>query len=280
MTLSRWSAKLRLSLTGNPDESRVAATFQNENSSHFAASYERIDPHIRYALAHLLQSLATPSGSESEPEDGEPKSRKRRLPKYATREEVAALLAQPNLRSATGLRDRCMMELMYRAGLRVSETCLLEPRDVYLVGDEGRIRIVGGKSGDSTAYFDPASVWPLLEKWRGVRADLGFAESRWLFCTIKASLTVKGGSHDPGRPVSRRAVQRMMERRCRKAGIAHITPHMLRHTFATELLDEGFHIRKVQALMRHANLATTEIYLHLADSGLGAEVAARGRPRS
>jgi integrase/recombinase XerD len=68
----------------------------------------------------------------------------------------------------------------------------------------------------------------------------------------------------------------MMERRSRKAGV-QITPHVLRHTFATELLDEGFSIKEVQALMRHRNLRTTEIYLHLADSKLGAQVAERQR---
>ena len=257
----------------SPDSSRAAAA----RSSLFAASSEGIDPHIQYALAHLLQSLATGDGAKDVPQDVEPKSRKRKLPRYASREEVAALFAQPNLRSATGLRDRCMMELMYRAGLRVSEVCALEPRDVYLVEGQGRVRVVGGKTGDSTAYFDPASVWALLERWKALRDELGLGECSYLFCTVKNSLTRMGGYKERGRPVSRRATQRMMDRRSSKAGLSKITPHMLRHSFATELLDEGFTIREVQALMRHANLRTTEIYLHLADSGLGAQVANRQR---
>jgi site-specific recombinase XerD len=170
-----------------------------------------------------------------------------------------------------------MMELMYRAGLRVGEVCALELRDVYLVGEEGRVRVVDGKGGDGTAYFDPDSVWPLLERWKAVRADLGLETSPWLFCTIKSSQTRFGGTHLPGRPVSVRAVQRMINRRARKAGLPRMSPHVLRHTFATELLDEGFSIREVQALMRHRNLRTTEIYLHLADSKLGAQVAERQR---
>jgi len=256
-----------------PGHSRAAAA----QSSLFAASSEGIDPHIQFALAHLLQSLATEDGAESEPESSEPKSRKRKLPRYASKEEIAALFAQANLRSASGLRDRCMMELMYRAGLRVGEVCALEPRDVYLVKGQGRVRIVGGKTGDSTAYFDPASVWSLLERWKALRATLGLGECPHLFCTIKGSLTRMGGRKERGRRVSVRATQRMMDRRASKAGLGKITPHMLRHTFATELLDEGFTIREVQALMRHANLRTTEIYLHLADYGLGVQVANRQR---
>jgi integrase/recombinase XerD len=262
---------------GSPDRSRAAAPLGTANNPHFAALAEGIDPHIQYAVAHLLQSLATGNGVEGEPKAPEPRSRKRRLPKYASREEIAALFAQPNLRSATGLRDRCLMELMYRSGLRVSEACHLEPRDVYLVNGQGRIRVIAGKSGDDTAYFDPASVWPLLERWKAMRADLGLEDCPWLFCTVKNSLTRKGGYHDRGRPVSKRAVERMMARRCLKAGVSHITPHMLRHTFATELLDEGFTIREVQALMRHANLKSTEIYLHLADASLGAKITQRER---
>jgi integrase/recombinase XerD len=167
--------------------------------------------------------------------------------------------------------------LMYRAGLRVGEVCNLEPRDVYLVGMQGRVRVIGGKAGDATAYFDPQSVWPLIKRWRKVRTELGLGECRYLFCTVKNSLTRMGGYKERGRPVSRRAVQRMMDRRTAKAGLSKITPHMLRHSFATELLDEGFSIREVQALMRHANLRTTEIYLHLADSSLGAQIAKRQR---
>jgi site-specific recombinase XerD len=171
-----------------------------------------------------------------------------------------------------------MLELMYRAGLRVGEVCNLEPRDVYLNGNEGRVRVINGKTGDSTAYFDPDSVWPLLDRWKARKTMLGLDTSRWLFCTVKSSLTRKGGLHVPGRPVSVRAVQKMVDRRARKAGLPKMSPHVLRHTFATELLDEGFSIREVQALMRHRNLRTTEIYLHLADSRLGSQVAERERP--
>jgi integrase/recombinase XerD len=176
------------------------------------------------------------------------KSRKRKIPKTLTRAEVRALLGACVLRYPTGLRDRCMLELMYRAGLRVSEVCALRPEDVNT--ERGEIHIVDGKSGDSTAYFDPApsfdgrTIAALLERWRALRADLGFGDCPWLFCTIKGSLTVKGGRKYPGRPVSRRAVQRMTKRRAAKAGIdpTRVTPHRLRHTYCTELLEDGFSI--------------------------------------
>lgn len=181
--------------------------------------------------------------------------RKRRLPKTLTREEVRRLLDAPNLRAPTGLRNRCMLELMYRAGLRVGEVCALTPRDVDLAG--GTIRVLDGKGGDGTAYFAVDEVRPLLEAWLRERRRRKIGASAPLFCTLKGS------------PVGVRYVQKMVGRMKLRASItATCTPHVLRHTFATELLDEGFTIREVQDAIRHADVSTTMIYTHVLNTQL------------
>lgn len=187
---------------------------------------------------------------------------KRKLPKTLTRAEVRRLLAAPNITCPTGLRDRCMLELMYRAGLRIGEVCTLRPRDVDV--EKGTVQVWGGKGGDGTAYFDSESLRVLLDQWKATRRRL--PKSEFLFCTLQ------------GEPMKPRKVQEMFQRRRRKAAIdTHATPHTLRHTFATELLDEGFHIREVQEAVRHADLSTTMLYTHVVDSHLREKIRRRTR---
>lgn len=190
-------------------------------------------------------------------------SRKRRLPKILSRDEARRLLAAPNLRAPTGLRNRCILELMYRAGLRVGEVVKLEARDVDA---RGTIRVADGKGGDGTAYFDPASVMPLIDEWKRERRRLGFPPAAPLFCTLD------------GGPVSVRYVEQMVARMKKRAGITSVcTPHVLRHSFATELLDEGLTIREVQDALRHADLSSTQIYTHVLDVNLRRKITARKR---
>lgn len=206
---------------------------------------------------------ANSSASETD-SDQRSKREKRRLPKVLTREEVKSLLGAPNLKAPTGLRNRCILELMYRAGLRVGEVVALEPRDVD--PDAGTIRIFDGKGGDGTAYFSAEEIRPFLDEWSRVRRRLLQGKSRGarLFCTL-----------DGGR-VSTRYVQKMMGRMKRRAGISSsCTPHVLRHTFATELLDEGFSIREVQEALRHVDVSTTMIYTHVLDSQLRDKIQRR-----
>lgn len=189
-------------------------------------------------------------------------SRKRKLPKILTRDEVAQLLEAPNLRYPTGLRNRCMLELMYRAGLRVSEVAELKPRDVDV--RKGIVRIFDGKGGDGTAYFDAETLRILIDQWKVVRNTL--PKSAFLFCTLD------------GGQVSPRYLQQMVQRMRRRAGITAIcTPHVLRHTFATELLGEGFSMREVQDALRHADVSTTQVYTHVLDEQLRSKIQQRRR---
>jgi integrase/recombinase XerD len=190
----------------------------------------------------------------------------RQLPKTLTGEESERLLAMPNLACPTGLRDRCVMELMLRCGLRVTETCELHLRDVDWRAGEIRLRseITKGHR-EAVAYLDERAT-TLLERWKVVRRPYGSTGPHLFVC-------VRGQQR--GQPLTRLGVYRMVSRRAAKAGIAHAYPHILRHTFATELLSDGFNIAEVQKLMRHTDIRTTSIYLEVRDEQLREKVRAR-----
>lgn len=194
-----------------------------------------------------------------------PRPRKRRLPKILSREEATAILASLNLDAPTSLRDRCMFELMYRAGLRVSEACAITPRDIDLAA--GTIRVEDGKGGDGTAYFDPDAVATLIERWRSERRRIRPPAGAPLFVTLD------------GHPVQPRHLQKKLKRLALRVGLdpSKVTPHVFRHTFATELLDEGFTIREVQEALRHADVSTTMLYTHVLDANLRDKIQRRRR---
>lgn len=175
---------------------------------------------------------------------------KRKLPKIISKDEVSRVMRAVDDGSFAGTRDRLALELMYSAGLRVGEVTRLTPRDVER---EGIIRVYDSKGGDGTAYFFTDRVLPLLDRW----LDLRPPHARTLFC------------HADGAQMSTRYFQRLVKNLREEAGVkSRLTPHVLRHTFATELLAEGFSITEVQRLLRHAHLQTTAIYLHVRDDAL------------
>jgi len=187
----------------------------------------------------------------------------RHLPKTLAADEVAALKARPNLEAPTGLRNRCLIEVMHRSGLRVSEACGLHLRDVKWRERQIHVRPEIAKGGkEAVVYLDPAAL-ALLERWKDVRR--GYAAGQpWLFTTLK------------GGPVNRHYVWEMVRRYARRAGIERdVHPHVLRHTYATELLAEGFNVVEVQRLLRHSDIRTTTIYLHLRDEDLARKIGRR-----
>jgi site-specific recombinase XerD len=193
-------------------------------------------------------------------------ARGRQLPQVLAKEEVDALMRVPNLRAPTGLRNRCILALMHRSGLRVSEACGLHLRDIHWSESRIHVRRAVAKGGrEAVVYFDQPTG-ALLERWVDVRRKYA-ARKPHLFTTLK------------GGPVSRFYCWQMMQRYARRAGIERsVHPHMLRHTYATELLSEGFNLREVQALLRHSDISVTGIYLHVLDSDLQAKIRARGAP--
>jgi site-specific recombinase XerD len=195
--------------------------------------------------------------------DEEPKrkSRKKKLPKVLPGAEVRALLAAADNGTPRGTRDRLMLELMYRAGLRVSEVTTLKPRDVE---SDGVVRLYDAKGGDGTAYFDAERLNPMIERWLAIRA--GWTQDPAAPFFVRPD----------GKKVSVRYIQRLVTRLKETCAIrGKCTPHVLRHTMATEMLEEGFTLTEVQGALRHANLQTTAVYLHLRDEQLRRKISRR-----
>jgi integrase/recombinase XerD len=189
-----------------------------------------------------------------------------RVPKTLSEAQVEALLAAPDIDTPLGLRDRTMIELMYASGLRVSELVTL--KTVYLSLDEGALRVTGKGSKERLVPFGAeAHAWVrrYLAEARG--AILKGQSSDALF------VTARGG------PMTRQMFWTLIKNHARKAGIdAPLSPHTLRHAFATHLLNHGADLRAVQMLLGHADISSTTIYTHVARERLKA-LHARHHPR-
>ena len=190
----------------------------------------------------------------------------RPLPDVLTEQEVERLLAAPDLETASGLRDRAMLEVLYATGLRVSELVGLRPEQVNLV--QGVLRVVGkGGKERLVPLGEPAVDW--LEHFlREGRADiLGVKRTSALFPTSRGSA------------MTRQAFWYLVKRYSVRAGISRdVSPHTLRHAFATHLLDHGADLRVVQMLLGHRDISTTQIYTHIARERLKV-MHARHHPR-
>ena len=186
----------------------------------------------------------------------------KKLPETLQRSEAAALLDQPSLSCPTGIRNRAMLELMYHGGLRLGEVVGLRPSDIRW--EAGELHLQHTKGGRHRVVPLTEETLGYLRLWAEKRPAGG---TKRLFTTLK------------GKPVSPRYVQAMVAREAQSAGIERrVHPHMLRHTFATELLDEGYNIREVQELLGHANLSTTQIYTHVNLGVLKEKVKQCGQP--
>jgi integrase/recombinase XerD len=190
----------------------------------------------------------------------------RKLPWILSAEEIAKLLRQPDDRAPLGTRDAAMFELLYATGLRVSELVSLRSHQLNF---DGNYLAVAGK-GDKVRLvpFGRAAKDALVKYMRQARPKLSAGRtSEFLF------LTGRGG------PLTRQAFWKLLRRRARAAGIEkRVTPHMLRHSFATHLLDGGADLRAVQSMLGHADISTTQIYTHLTTARLK-EVHRRHHPR-
>jgi integrase/recombinase XerD len=189
-----------------------------------------------------------------------------RVPKALSEVQVEALLAAPDVSQPLGLRDRAMIELMYASGLRVSELVLLQTVRVGL--SEGVLRVVGKGSKERLVPFgEEAHGW--LRRYLGEArpAILAGRSSDALFVTVRGS------------GMTRQMFWTLIKRHARTAGItAPLSPHTLRHAFATHLLNHGADLRAVQMLLGHADIGTTTIYTHVARERLRL-LHARHHPR-
>jgi len=179
----------------------------------------------------------------------------RKLPKFLTGDEIARLLAAPRPAAAGGLRDRAILELMYSSGCRVRELVGVDDGDLDLRNATVRIR---GKGRRERLGIVGSHAQAALRAWLAARpAATGRTAPRPLF-------TNKFGGR-----LSVRGVARLLEKHLAVAGLAgKASPHTLRHSFATHLLDAGADIRSVQELLGHKSLVTTQIYTHVTTSRL------------
>ncbi len=175
-----------------------------------------------------------------------------RVPKTLSEAQVEALLAAPEVDSTLGLRDRAMLELMYASGLRVSE--LVQAKSVHLALDDGVLRVTGKGSRERLVPFGAeAHAWLRRYLTEGRAAILRGQASDALF------VTARGGA------MTRQMFWRLVKRHAARAEItAPLSPHTLRHAFATHLLNHGADLRAVQMLLGHADIGTTTIYTHVA----------------
>lgn len=189
----------------------------------------------------------------------------RRLPLVLTEQDQTALLKQPNPRYPTGERNRLLIQLYLGTGLRLSEGLSLRWEDIDLLS--GQLKVVQGKGAKDRVLWVNSSLLAALQRWRKRQVQVVGkrmpASPSHIFTTLQ------------GRPLSQRYTQQMIARCAVKAGITkRVHPHMLRHTFATDLYRKTHDLLLVQRALGHSNLRHTLIYTHLVDGQLEQEMKA------
>jgi len=206
-----------------------------------------LDGHIKQ---HPAEDLDTPQGFSY-------------LPRFLSEQEMELLLAAPDVSTDTGVRDRAMLELMYATGLRVSELCLLKVADVDL--HTGLIVCQGKGSKQRRVPIGKSAIhW--LQQYAAVRASWGHEHTPQVFL-------------NRGRILTRQVAWTIIKTHATRAGLQEVSPHTLRHSFATHLLQRGADSRSVQALLGHSDISTTQIYTHITDRHLRSAYD-RHHPRS
>lgn len=221
---------------------RNAEGRSSRSNARFLSSVRRF---YRYQLRERRMQ-EDPTAQLESPRLGRP------LPKSLTESEVEALLAAPDVSTPLGLRDRCMLEALYAAGLRVSELVGLTEDQVNL--QRGLVRIIGKGNKERLVPLGEEAVNWLEQYEREGRPEL-----------LKGVVTDSVFPGRGGRPLTRQAFWYRIKHYAREAGITSpLSPHTLRHAFATHLLNHGADLRVVQMLLGHSDLSTTQIYTHVA----------------
>ena len=173
--------------------------------------------------------------------------RKNKLPVILEPEEAKKLIKQPNKRCPTGLRNKTMMSLMLHCGLRLSEIINLRPGSINLT--KGKLRVESGKGSKDRDLAIPEYLTDLFDSWRKKRP-----QSDFFFSTLK------------GKKLSIRYLQQMVKRYAQKAGLSkRISPHTLRHTYATQYYKQTKDIETLRRILGHSDISTTTIYITLAN---------------
>ncbi len=254
---ARWLAQRTVAIDA-ADESDLAAYVSERHPTTQASTANRRLAVLRRYYRHLLRN---------DPARVDPTRRMRtakrppRFPKTLSEAQVEALIAAPDATTPLGLRDRAMLELMYASGLRVSE--LVGLRTVMVGLDEGVVRIVGKGDKERLVPMGDAAREAIAAYLRDARPALSNGRALdALFITARS-----GG--DGG--MTRQMFWKLIKRHALIAGVdAPLSPHTLRHAFATHLLNHGADLRVVQLLLGHADISTTQIYTHVARERLKA----------
>jgi integrase/recombinase XerD len=220
------------------------------------------------ALKAFYQFLVEEERLKSDPTvDVDSPKQKKKLPKVLTVEEVEQLLAQPEPKGATGLRDAAMLEFLYATGMRVSELVGLDVDDIDL--RSALVRCRGKGSKERLIPLGSMAVKTVEDYLRRGRPEL-----------VRNTSTAAVFVNHHGRRLTRQGFWKIVKKYAAKANVdKSITPHTLRHSFATHLLENGADLRAVQELLGHADISTTQIYTHLTKSHLK-DVYSRAHPRA
>ena len=175
------------------------------------------------------------------------------LPRFLNRSEIESLLAAPDTSTETGLRDRAILELMYASGLRVSEAANLKINDVDI--DSGIVTTVG-KGGKTRRVPVGASAIEWLKSYLAIRRKKENIEIDNMFVNANGS------------PINRQSIYLSITEYAEKCGLEGVSPHTLRHSFATHLVQNSADIRSVQQMLGHADISTTQIYTHITNTQL------------
>ena len=193
------------------------------------------------------------------------------LPRFLSEEEMERLLLAPDIKTDVGIRDRAILEVMYAAGLRVSELCTLRTLDIDL---DSAIIACHGKGSKQRRIPIGKSAVHWLQRYLGIRERFGSETSPELFlhrgraprqAALKHSARVVTKAAHRGRALTRQDAWLMIKSYAERIGAPDISPHTLRHSFATHLMQHGADSRSVQAMLGHADISTTEIYTHITD---------------
>jgi integrase/recombinase XerD len=176
------------------------------------------------------------------------------LPRFLLPDEVERLLESPDISTDLGVRDKAMLEVLYATGLRVTELVSLKESDLNL--DSGFLLTLGKGSKERLVPLGKKAIH-CVTSYLAIKPRLASGKkSRWLFVTSRGS------------PLSRQAFWKLITEYGEKAQIGHVTPHLLRHSFATHLLENGADLRSVQLMLGHSDVGTTQIYTHVTNERL------------
>tara|TARA_B100001750_G_scaffold25547_1_gene17002 strand:+ start:222 stop:1124 length:903 start_codon:yes stop_codon:yes gene_type:complete len=251
--LGKWASKKRLKIEDISRADLLDFIADKAHSGISARTSARMLSSFRRFYGYLFQEeiiSTNPTEKISMPKIG------KSLPKLLTEEEVLQLIKAPNSRKPLGFRDRTMLEILYATGLRVSELVSLKLADVNL--NQGYIRVMGKGSKERLVPMGNIAKRRLKNFLGGpITEILGERQSEFLFPT-------KTSKH-----MSRQAFWQIIKKYSKKVGIkSDLSPHSLRHAFATHLINHGADLRVVQMLLGHSDLSTTQIYTHIAQHRL------------